>query len=230
MYLFSSKVNKDFDKGSLVLKELKVFKAVLNRTDPQKSEALRKIEQLGFEHIISLQLETKEDKYKLIFELFSKGNILLTKDNKILTSQTFEVFIKNSCEISSKSIEIHRIRPIDLEDAKTTDTAIREFLNFIGSRPLIGYYLEFDVNMINKYIKPMLGVTLPNEKIEVSEIYFDKTIALIPQGNIDWRFDTIMKNCGVPDMGAHNAVNDAIMTAMIFLKLNAKGTKSLWLR
>jgi len=36
-----------------------------------------------------------------------------------------------------------------------------------------------------------------------------------------------MKNCGVPDMGAHNAVNDAIMTAMLFLKLNAKGTKSL---
>jgi len=159
-------------------------------------------------------------------EILSIGAVKI-KDNKILTSQTFEVFIKNSCEISSKSIEIHRIRPIDLEDAKTTDTAIREFLNFIGSRPLIGYYLEFDVNMINKYIKPMLGVTLPNEKIEVSEIYFDKTIALIPQGNIDLRFDTIMKNCGVPDMGAHNAVNDAIMTAMIFLKLNAKGTKSL---
>jgi len=141
------------------------------------------------------------------------------KDNKILTSQTFEVFIKNSCEMSSKSIEIHRIRPVDLENAKTTEVAIREFLNFIGSRPLVGYYLEFDVDMINKYIKPMLGITLPNKKIEVSEIYFDQTISLIPQGNIDLRFDTILKNCGVPDMGSHNAVNDAIMTAMIFLKL-----------
>ncbi len=144
------------------------------------------------------------------------------KDNKILTSQTFEVFIKNSCEMSSKSIEIHRIRPIDLENAKTTEIAIREFLDFIGSRPLVGYYLEFDVSMINKYIKPMLGITLPNKKIEVSEIYFDQTISLIPQGNIDLRFDTILKKCGVPDMGAHNAVNDAIMTAMIFLKLNNK--------
>ncbi|EHP28970.1 DNA polymerase III, epsilon subunit [Sulfurimonas gotlandica GD1] len=151
-------------------------------------------------------------------EILSIGAVKI-KDNKILTSQTFEVFIKNSGEISSKSIEIHRIRPIDLENAKTTEIAIREFLNFIGSRPLIGYYLEFDVNMINKYIKPMLGVTLPNKKIEVSEIYFDKTISLIPQGNIDLRFDTILKKCDVPDMGAHNAVNDAIMTAMIYLKL-----------
>jgi DNA polymerase III subunit epsilon len=151
-------------------------------------------------------------------DILSIGAVKI-KDNKIITSQTFEVFIKNTGEISSKSIEIHRIRPIDLENGRPTDEAIREFLHFIGSRPLIGYYLEFDVNMINKYIKPMLGVTLPNKKVEVSEIYFDKTISLIPQGNIDLRFDTILKKCGVPDMGAHNAVNDAIMTAMIYLKL-----------
>jgi len=76
--------------------------------------------------------------------------------------------------------------------------------------------------MINKYIKPMLGITLPNRMIEVSEIYFDKTISLIPSGNIDLRFDTILQKCRVPDMGAHNAVNDAIMTAMIYLKLTKK--------
>jgi len=151
-------------------------------------------------------------------DILSIGAVKI-KDNKILTSQTFEVFIKNTKEISSKSIEIHQIRPCDLENAKNIDVAIKEFLEFIGSRPLVGYYLEFDIAMINKYIKPMLGINLPNKKIEVSEIYFDKTIALIPQGNIDLRFDTILKKCGVPDMGAHNAVNDAIMTAMIYLKL-----------
>jgi len=186
----------------------------------------------------------KEKEYEFLFEEDSSGEYIVfdtettglnpkkddivsigavkIKDNKILTSQTFEVFIKNSCEMSSRSIEIHRIRPIDLQNAKTTENAIREFLDFIGSRPLVGYYLEFDVSMINKYIKPMLGITLPNKKIEVSEIYFDQTISLIPQGNIDLRFDTILKNCGVPDMGVHNAVNDAIMTAMIFLKLKNK--------
>ena len=151
-------------------------------------------------------------------EILSIGAVKI-KDNKILTSQTFEVYLKNSKKISSKSIEIHGIRPCDLEDAKEPEEAIKEFLHFIGGRTLVGYYLEFDVNMINKYIQPMLGITLPNKMVEVSEIYFDKTIQLIPQGNIDLRFDTIMKNCGLPMMGAHNAVNDAIMTAMIYLKL-----------
>ena len=154
-------------------------------------------------------------------DILSIGAVKI-KNNKILTSKTFEVFVKNTQEISTKSIEIHHIRPVDLENAKDVSTAIEEFLEFIGSRPLIGYYLEFDVAMINKYIKPMLGITLPNKMIEVSEIYFDKTIELIPQGNIDLSFDTILSKCGVPDMGAHNAVNDAIMTAMIYLKLKTQ--------
>ncbi|MCW8895384.1 3'-5' exonuclease [Sulfurimonas sp.] len=151
-------------------------------------------------------------------ELLSIGAVKV-KGNKIIISETFEVLIRNSGKINPKSIEIHQIRPCDLENAKVMDLAIKEFLHFIGSRPLVGYYLEFDVAMINKYTKPMLGITLPNKMIEVSEIYFDKNVSLIPQGNIDLRFDTILKKCEVPDMGAHNAVNDAIMTAMIYLKL-----------
>jgi DNA polymerase-3 subunit epsilon len=157
-------------------------------------------------------LNPKED------EILSIGAVKI-KDNKILTSQTFEVFLQTSKEIDSKSIKIHGIRPFDLRDAKITKEGIVEFLNFVGSRPLVGYYLEFDVSMINKYVKPLLGITLPNRMIEVSEIYFDKKISLIPQGNIDLRFDTILKSCSIPSMGVHNAVNDAIMTAMIYLKL-----------
>lgn len=110
----------------------------------------------------------------------------------------------------------------DLENARSADEAVREFLNFIGGRTLVGYYLEFDVSMINKYLTPMLGIYLPNKMIEISEIYYDAQITTIPQGNIDLRFDTILKTCDIPDMGAHNAVNDAIMSAMMFLKLKGK--------
>ena len=157
-------------------------------------------------------LNPKED------EILSIGAVKI-RANKIITSETFEVYVKNSKEINAKSIEIHGIRECDLKNATDVEKAIEDFLHFIGSRPLIGYYLEFDVAMINKYIKPMFGISLPNEMIEVSEIYFEKEITLIPQGNIDLRFDTILKNYDIPNMGVHNAVNDAIMTAMIYLKL-----------
>jgi len=151
-------------------------------------------------------------------DILSIGAVIL-KNNVILTSKTFEIFLKPAQTISDKSITIHNIRPCDLQYAQQPRMAIESFLRFIGSRALIGYYLEFDVAMINKYIKPWLGITLPNRQIEVSSLYFDQKINLIPQGNIDLRFDTIIKNLNVPNMGQHNAVNDAIMTAMIYLKL-----------
>lgn len=155
-------------------------------------------------------------------EILSIGAVKI-KGNKILTSQTFEIYIKNENNISSKSIEIHQIRPCDLKNARSANEAMIEFLKFIEGRALVGYYLEFDVEMVNKYIYPLMGIKLPNKMIEISELYYDAQISTIPQGNIDLRFDTILKKYDIPNMGVHNAVNDAVMSAMIFLKL--KGGK-----
>ena len=96
---------------------------------------------------------------------------------------------------------------------------IIEFLEFIGSRTLVGYFLEFDINMINKYLKPMLGIKLPNKALEVSAIYHDYKMEIIPQGHIDLRFNTIMDELKIPNFGKHDAFNDALMTSMIFVKL-----------
>lgn len=157
-------------------------------------------------------LDAKKD------EIISIGAVKV-RNNKILTSETFELFLKPSGEIAKESIEVHYIRPCDLGHAIEPKEGISRFLEFVGPRPLVGYYLEFDVAMINRYIKPWLGITLPNPQTEVSGLYFDKKIALIPQGNIDLRFDTIISDLKIPRMGRHNAVNDAIMTAMIYIKL-----------
>ena len=157
-------------------------------------------------------LNTKKD------AVLSIGAVKI-KGDKILTSQSFEVFLKPSKEISVESIKIHHIRPCDLEHAIEPLEGVQKFLEFIGNRPLVGYYLEFDMAMINRLIKPWIGITLPNKQIEVSGLYFDKKIALIPQGNIDLRFDTILRDLNIPRMGQHNALNDAIMTAMVYIKL-----------
>ena len=73
--------------------------------------------------------------------------------------------------------------------------------------------------MINKYLKPKIGITLPNKLLEVSGIYHDYKIEKIPQGHIDLRFNTIMRELQIPNLGKHDAYNDAIMTSMIFIKL-----------
>ena len=151
-------------------------------------------------------------------EILSIGALKI-RNNKIVTSEKFEIFVKPTGEISEESIKIHQIRNIDLQNGSEPNEALDKFLYFIGSRPLVGYYLEFDVNMINKYLKPYLGIKLPNEQIEVSGVYHDKKIKFIPDGNIDLRFDVIMKDLGLPIFGKHDAINDAIMTAMMYVKL-----------
>ncbi|MCG3716446.1 3'-5' exonuclease, partial [Aliarcobacter butzleri] len=67
--------------------------------------------------------------------------------------------------------------------------------------------------------KKYLGIKLPNTPIEVSSIYYDSRKSTSNYGFIDLKFDTIMKNLNIPVLGKHDALNDAIMTSMIFLKL-----------
>ena len=86
------------------------------------------------------------------------------KGNKILTNEAIHIFVKQEKQISHESITIHQIRHCDLDEAIDAQEAIEKFLHYIGSRKLVGYYLEFDVAMINKYTKPLFGITLPNKK------------------------------------------------------------------
>ena len=153
-----------------------------------------------------------------IDNLISIGAVKI-RGNKILINEAIHIFIEQKEDISHKSITIHQIRNCDLEGAIPIEEAIERFLYYIGNRKLVGYYLEFDIAMIEKYTKPMFGITLPNKKEEVSAIYYDKKIARIPQGNVDLRFNSILEDLDLPKLQAHDALNDAVMTAMMYLKL-----------
>ena len=154
-----------------------------------------------------------------IDDIISIGAVKV-KGNKILTDEAIHIFVKQDKQINHESIAIHQIRHCDLDGAIDIETAIEKFLYYIGNRRLVGYYLEFDIAMINKYVKPKFGIVLPNQNVEVSEMYYDNKITTIPQGNIDLRFDTILKDLELPELHAHDALNDAVMTAMMYLKLN----------
>jgi len=52
-------------------------------------------------------------------EILSIGAVHI-RDNKVLMRKTFNIFIKPSKDISSESIKIHHLRPVDLENAKTS--------------------------------------------------------------------------------------------------------------
>jgi len=51
-----------------------------------KSGRIRDIKQVGFERILEIDLDTKEQKYKLIIELFSKGNLVVCDESYLIYS------------------------------------------------------------------------------------------------------------------------------------------------
>jgi len=151
-------------------------------------------------------------------EILSIGAVKV-RDNKILIKDSFEAWIKPKGDISEESIKIHGIRRVDVENAQSAESVIKELLEYIGNRPIVGYYIRFDIKMINSYTKPLIGIELPNREIELSQMYYRRYRKSSPYEFVDLKFDTIMRELDLPMLGKHDALNDAIMSALIYLKL-----------
>jgi DNA polymerase-3 subunit epsilon len=145
--------------------------------------------------------------------------------NRLLTSQRLELLVRPERKLKKESVRVHQLREQDVAQGLDPEQAMRRLLAFIGARPLVGYYLEFDVAMLNREIWPLLGVRLPQPKIEVSSMYYDWKNRQLPAhergGSIDLRFATMMKALELPTRDAHDALNDAVMAGLAFVKLRA---------
>ena len=143
--------------------------------------------------------------------------------NRLLTSERLELLVRPERSLKVDSMRIHRLRERDVAQGIEPREAMRLLLDFIGSRPLVGYYLEFDVAMLNREIWPLLGVRLPQRKIEVSAMYYDYRFRRLPASargeTIDLRFATIMDELALPSRESHDAINDAVMAGLAFVKL-----------
>ena len=145
--------------------------------------------------------------------------------NRLLTSQRLELLVRPERAMTAESVRVHQLRDQDVARGIDPAQAMRQLMDFIGSRPLVGYYLEFDVAMLNREIWPLLGVGLPQPKIEVSAMYYDYKNRQLPAhlrgGTIDLRFATMMNDLGLPLRAAHDALGDAVMAGLAFLKLRS---------
>lgn len=144
---------------------------------------------------------------------------------RILASERLELLVRPDGPVPGSSVRIHRLRTQDVAQARPLQELLPELLHFIGGRPLVGYYLEFDVAMLNRAVRPWLGIGLPQPCIEVSALYYDYQFRQLPpyqqhaNADIDLRLATLMRELGLPPRDAHDAVNDAVTAALAFIKL-----------
>lgn len=142
--------------------------------------------------------------------------------NRICLSRALQLTVRPERPIEAASIPIHQLRQQDVAHGMDIRDAIEQLLTFIGAHPLVGYYLEFDLAVLNRQIRPMLGISLPNPAIDVSGLYYDRRVTAY-RPEVDLSLDAILSDLGLPDLPRHDPLNDALIAAMIFLKLQSSG-------
>lgn len=147
---------------------------------------------------------------------------------RLLTSQRLELVVRPQqalASLSADSVRRHGLRAQDLVAGLPVQEALRQLLHFIGPRPLVGYYLDFDLAVLNRAAQPLLGVPLPQPGIDVSALFHDWKFRQLPphqqQGNvaIDLRFATLLRELGLPERDTHDALGHAVMAGLAFIKL-----------
>jgi len=170
---------------------------------------------------VSIDCETTSLKVKDA-EILSIAAVCI-EGNRICARDAFYTLIKPQQTPGHENIQVHGLRPIDISEGVPLQDALQQFLEFVRGRALLGYYLKYDVAVLNKFLKPILGTVLPNHQLEVSSRYYDWQYAKRPGSSVDLRWEMIAKNLNVPLLPRHDAMNDAITAAMMYLVLNSRG-------
>lgn len=149
-------------------------------------------------------------------EILSIGAVRLMA-NKINIETSLELYLKHS-EYYSDSIKVHGILTEGKEEKIEKESALREFLDFIGSSVLVGHNVQFDISMINKELKRFGKIKLANPVIDTKILYE----RLNGRGHIITKKVTLEQMChefGIAINDRHTAPGDAFITAILFVKL-----------
>ncbi len=141
------------------------------------------------------------------------------RNNRIITSQSFHISLRAPQSLDYQSVTIHRLRHQDLTSGCSEQEAITQLIDFIGNRPLVGYHIRYDKEILDRCSKKHMGFPLPNALIEVSQIYHQKLERLLPNGYFDLSIEAISRHLDLPLPQRHDALEDAIAAALIYVRL-----------
>lgn len=138
---------------------------------------------------------------------------------RVLTSGALDLRLRPPATLSGDSIKIHRLRGVDLDDGEALDEALEKFLDFIGNRPLLGWCIDYDLAVIDRQLRPLFGFGLPNASLDMARIYRREMHRTQPQREPVVSFEAAAEALGVPVMGRHTALGDAVTTALMYIRL-----------
>jgi DNA polymerase III subunit epsilon len=120
------------------------------------------------------------------------------RGSRVLSSQAYCAIVRPESAMKVRSIRVHQLREKDVEGGRSMGDVLPELLDFIGSRPVVGYWIDFDARMLDKYLIEMLNIHLPNRRFDVSQLYYDRKYGKRPPGRAStchWRAFSATSGC-----------------------------------
>tara|TARA_B110000977_G_C10844449_1_gene403319 strand:- start:124 stop:756 length:633 start_codon:yes stop_codon:yes gene_type:complete len=177
------------------------------------------------EEFVSLDIETTSLNVSQA-QILSIGAVVI-KGNRVLSSEKLSLTLSPPKDLPRDSVKIHKLRRIDLNEGLPVAEALEKMLKFIGNRPIVGYNINYDLAVLDRYVRPLFGFGVPNRYVDVMDLYRKKTQL---SGGVDCQinlsFDAIAECLDVPVLGRHTALGDAITTAIIYVRLKCSASLS----
>ncbi len=168
-------------------------------------------------------------------EIISIGAVRIT-NLQIDFGDTFYQVVRPKALARTGSTVIHRLAPGELSMAPAFEAVLPDFLRFIGTSLIVGHHLDLDMHFLKRATRDHLGGVLANPGIDTMRLAQGyrrwHQSYLSQQSAIEsYRLADLSKRFGLPSYRSHNAFEDAVQSACLFLllikKLRAAGIEDL---
>lgn len=141
------------------------------------------------------------------------GAVIL-KDGK--ETARFQTFVNPGMHIPNKITQLTGITDDDVKDAPGQEEAVREFLAFVGERPLAAHNASFDIGFIYE-ASVRYGIDYTPSYIDTLAM----SRALLPELK-SHRLNIVASFLSLPEFSHHRASDDAVTAGLILAKLMEK--------
>ncbi len=151
---------------------------------------------------------------------------------RIEPSRCFHSYVRPDKIQPSTATLIHRITPEQLEQAPPVQEVLPAFAEFCGSSLLVGHFVDLDMHFLNKAADRALGGSLANPTIDTMRLarrYQEADDKDFYGGNdqsVSCTLDALVEAFSLPKFKPHDALEDALQTAYLFLYLLKKFQQS----
>ena len=160
-------------------------------------------------------------------EIVSIGAVRIRNLN-VDPSDCFYSLVEPRIPLPKISTLIHQITPDQLKGMPRLRRVLPEFVDFCSNSLLVGHHVGMDMSFLNRAARRIFGARLVNPcldtlrlaqvyQAELWENYYDQY-----KLNVSYNLTDLSERFGLPLFQKHNALQDALQTAYLFLFLVRK--------